>query len=36
MLSAVSETYAYVSDLVNRRIVNVKLGYKTETVCPIK
>lgn len=31
---AVSDTHAYVSDTVNRRVVSVKLNYAAEAVCP--
>lgn len=33
---AVSDTHAYVADTINRRIVKVRLGYKTEAVCDLQ
>ena len=32
---AVSDSYAYIADTVNRRVVRVKLGSTAEATCPI-
>jgi hypothetical protein len=35
MVVGVSDRAAYVSDLINRRVVRVKLDYAAEASCPI-
>jgi hypothetical protein len=33
---AVTDRYAYVSDVINKRVLRVKLGYATEDTCEVK
>jgi hypothetical protein len=33
---AVTDRYAYVDDVINKRVLRVKLGYTIESICDIK